>query len=38
MKKKKAGEVDILFVNKDCQSKGMGTSTRMTIEKMFPKI
>ena len=37
-KEKKTGEMDILFVNKDAHSKGIGTSTWMTIEKMFPEI
>ena len=37
-KEKKTGELDLLFVNKDCHSKGIGTSTWMTIEKMFPEI
>ena len=37
-KEKKTGELDILFVNKDCHSKGIGTSTWMTIEKIFPEI
>ena len=37
-KEKKAGELDILFVNSNAHSKGIGTSTWMTIEKMYPEI
>ena len=37
-KEKKTGELDILFVNKNEHSKGIGTSTWMTIEKMYPEI
>ena len=37
-KEKKTGELDILFVNKNEHSKGIGTSTWMIIEKMYPDI
>ena len=37
-KDKKTGELDLLFVNSDSHSKGIGTSTWMTIEKMYPEI
>ena len=37
-KEKKTGELDILFVNSNAHSKGIGTSTWMTIEKMYPEI
>ena len=37
-KEKKTGELDILFVNKNEHSKGIGRSTWMTIEKMYPDI
>ena len=37
-KEKKTGELDILFVNSNVHSKGIGTSTWMTIEKMYPEI
>lgn len=37
-KEKKTGELDILFVNSDAHSKGIGTATWMTIEKMHPEI
>ena len=37
-KEKKTGELDILFVNAKAHSKGIGTSTWMTIEKMYPEI
>ena len=38
VKKKKIREFEILFVGSDCQRKGIGTSTWMTIEKMLPEI
>ena len=37
-KEKKTGELDILFVNKNEHSKGIGTSAWMTVEKMYPEI
>ena len=37
-KEKKTGELDILFVNSNAHSKGIGTSTWMTIEKKYPEI
>ena len=37
-KEKKTGELDILFVNSNAHSKGIGTSTWMTIEKIYPEI
>ena len=37
-KEKKTGELGILFVNSNVHSKGIGTSTWMTIEKMYPEI
>ena len=37
-KEKKTGELDILFVNSNAHSKGIGTSTWMTIEAMYPEI
>ena len=37
-KEKKTGELDILFVNSKEHSKGKGTSTWMTVEKMYPEI
>ena len=37
-KEKKSGELELLFVNSDEHSKGIGTSTWMHIEKMHPEI
>ena len=37
-KEKKTGELDLLFVNSNAHSKGIGTSTWFTIEKMNPDI
>ena len=37
-KEAKSGELDILFVNKTEHSKGIGTSTWIKIEKMYPDI
>ena len=37
-KEKKTGELDILFVNKNEHSKGIGTSAWMSVEKMYPEI
>ena len=37
-KEKKTGELDLLFVNSKEHSKGIGTSTWMTIEKKYPEI
>ena len=37
-KEAKSGELDILFVNKTEHSKGIGTSTWIKIEKMYPEI
>ena len=37
-KEKKTGELDILFVNKNEHSKGIGTSAWMAVEKMYPEI
>ena len=37
-KKKKAGELYESFFNQDCPNKDIGTSTRITIKKMLPKI
>ena len=37
-KEKKTGELDLLFINSNLHSKGIGTSTWMTVEKMYPEI
>ena len=37
-KEKRTGELEILFVNVNEHSKGIGTSTWMTVEKMYPEI
>jgi len=37
-KEKNQGELDLLFVNKNMHSKGIGTSTWKTVEKIYPEI